>query len=198
MKNNYELSRDRAQAYFLGFDQTAMIRQWQLSHDERYLYAEMFGRKYAICRKTGSVCRCWTGEQANYGEVLSLFDFLCHAGDEKRLSGEFAPVNSLNGRPVAGVGTDFHRASAARFHRDEEGFCRACRELGGTPVNMGDRGFRFPVFWEMDVILKFYRADEDFPASVTLLWDKNALQFVFYETVFYLAGCLLAAIEEKM
>ena len=196
--NNYELSRDRAQAYFLGFDQMEAVRQWNLKHDETHLFAELFGREYAICRKTGQVRRCWTGEQANYAEVLSLFDLLCHEGGEKRLAREFAPVNSLNGRPVAGVGTDFHGASATRFDRDVEGFCRGCRELGGIPVDLGDYGFRFRVFGEMEVILKFYRADEDFPASLTLLWDKNTLQFVYYETVFYLAGCLLAAVEEKM
>ena len=198
MKNNYELSRDRAQDYFLRFDQAAMIRQWQLPRDEPRLYVKLFGRRYAICRETGRILRCWSGEQANYSEALSIFDLLCHQGGEKRLSGEFAPVNSLNGRPVAGVGTDFYRTAAARFHRDEESFYRACLELGGVPVEMGDLGFRFPLFAELEVILKYYRADEDFPASVTLLWDKNMLQFVYYETVFYLAGCLLAAIEENM
>ena len=63
---------------------------------------------------------------------------------------------------------------------------------------MGDLGFRFPVFGDLSVILKFYRADEDFPASLTLLWDENMLQFVFYETVFYMAGHLLGVIREKM
>ena len=197
--DNYEVSRDRAQAYFLGFDQETIIRRWNLKHDDAWLYTSLFGREYAICRKTGTVWRRWSTEQADHGEVLSIFDFLCHSGEEKSLSGEFAPVNSLNGRPLAvGVGTNFHAGAAARFDADPEGFRRACLALGGTCVNMGDMGFRFPVFGGMEVILKFYRADEDFPASVTLLWDRNTLQYVFYETVFYLAGCLLGAIEEKM
>ena len=65
-------------------------------------------------------------------------------------------------------------------------------------VRMGDIGFEFPVFQDIKVILKFYHADEEFPASLTLLWDANLLQFVFYETVFYIAGCLLSMILEEM
>jgi hypothetical protein len=63
---------------------------------------------------------------------------------------------------------------------------------------MGDIGYQFPVFAELSVILKFYHADEDFPASVTLLWDENMLQFAFYETVFYIAGFLLGSIRNEM
>ena len=196
--DNYEISRDRAQAYFLGFDQNAIIRSWKLEHDEANLYVTFFGRRYAVSRKTGTVTRQWNGEQAEHGEVLSIFDLLCHAGESKNVSGQYAPVNSLKGRPPMGVGTDFYTGIASRFDRDAEAFTQACRELGGTPVNVGDLGFRFPVFGELSVILKFYRADEDFPASLTLLWDENMLQFVFYETVFYMAGYLLDAIREHM
>lgn len=196
--DNYEISRDRAQEYFLGFDQDAIIRAWDLKYDETNLYVSFFGRDYAVSRREGTVNRCWSGDAAGFSEVLSIFDLLCHAGENKSVSGQYAPVNSLKGRPPMGVGTDFHTGIASRFDRDVEAFRRACLALGGTPVNMGDLGFRFPVFGDLSVILKFYRADEDFPASLTLLWDENMLQFVFYETVFYMAGYLLDAIREYM
>ena len=63
---------------------------------------------------------------------------------------------------------------------------------------MGDIGYRFSLFGDLDVILKFYHSDEDFPASVTLLWEENMLQFVYYETVFYIAGALLRQLGEEM
>ena len=77
-------------------------------------------------------------------------------------------------------------------------FRKACMALGGTPVAMGDLGFVFPLFSDLTLILKFYRADEDFPAAVTLLWDENTLQYIFYETAFYIAGHLLSTITEEM
>ena len=65
-------------------------------------------------------------------------------------------------------------------------------------MNMGDIGYQFSVFGQLQLILKFYHSDEDFPASVTLLWDKNTLQYIFYETTFYIAGFLLQKIQEYM
>lgn len=197
--DNYEISRDRAQAYFLGFDQDAIIKTWKLQHDAGYIYVNFLGRAYRICRRSGSIYRLWDGQQADFGEVLSMFDLLCHEGKEKYITGRYAPVNSLKGGPRnAGVGTDFHSKTAQLFDKYPEEFRHACILLGGEPVAMGDIGFRFPVFGDLNVILKFYHSDEDFSASVTLLWDENTLQYMFYETVFYIAGFLLSSITQTM
>jgi len=197
--DNYRLSRDRAQAFFLKFDQKKIIMDWDLPHDEAWLYTEFLGKSYRICRSSGMVERSWNGEQAEHGETLSIFDLLCHVGEDKRYSGRYAPVNSLKSRPRAiGVETGFYTKTAVRFDADVERFCRACERLGAEAVDMGDVGYRFPVFQKLSVILKFYRGDEDFPASITLLWDENMLQFVYYETVFYIAGVLLQRISDEM
>lgn len=197
--DNYEIARDRAQAYFLNFDQNSIICRWQLDHDESFLYVAFLGKRYAVCRKTGIITRCPAGEQAGFSEVLSIFDFLCHRGKDQFPSGSFAPVNSLPGAPKAGgVETNFHGEFAQAFDCDPEGVHRACLALGGKLVNMGDIGYQFSVFGQLQLILKFYHSDEDFPASVTLLWDKNTLQYIFYETTFYIAGFLLQKIQEYM
>ena len=196
--DNYQISRDRAQAYFLGFDQNQLIRNWNLAHDSRSLYPIFLGRPYEICRTTGAVFRGWDKQEAGYEEVLSIFDLLCHAGDRKYLSGNFAPVNSLKGRPAIGVGTDFHSEAASVFDQNQDAFQKACLALGGTPMDLGDLGFSFPVFADLTVRLKFYGSDEDFPANVVLLWDAHMLQYVYYETVFYIAGHLLRSIADQM
>ena len=46
--------------------------------------------------------------------------------------------------------------------------------------------------------MKFYHSDEEFPASITLLWDENTLQYMYYETVFYVAGFLIHEICKEM
>lgn len=196
--DNYALSRDRAQEYFLGFDQEKLIARWHLRHDDEYLYVAFLGRGYQVCRKSGKVLR-WDGNIAQFEETLSIFDFLCHEGEEKKISGVYAPVNSLKGTPPSvGVGTDFYGKTAKRFDSDPQGFCSACKALGAQQVEMGDLAFQFPVFADMTAVLKFYFSDEDFPATVTLLWDYNTLDYIFYETVFYAAGALLHFILEEM
>ena len=195
--NNYDLSRDRAQAYFLNFDHEKIIEKWGLPVEEDRLLVTLFSREYSVCCRTGAVFRS-DGTQADYNEVLTIFDLLCHEGQQS-VTGSFATVNSLKGLPKgAGVGTDFHTKQAAIFDRDPEAFRKACLALGGQPVAMGDMGFRFPMFGPLSVILKFYHSDEDFPASVTLLWEENTLQYLLYETVFYAAGVLLQAIQGQL
>lgn len=197
--DNYEVARDRAQAYFLNFDQSALIHCWDLPFDDDYLYVDFINISYRICRSTGRIYRISDGRQAGFSEVLSIFDLLCHNKEKPLLSGRYAPVNSLRGcPPSAGVGTDFHSKTAQYFDSNFHSFCDACYALGGTSVQMADIAFRFPVFAGMDVILKFYRSDEEFPASMTLMWDDNTLDFIFYETVFYIAGFLLSQICQEM
>ena len=196
--DNYELSRNRAQQYFLGFDQEKILRFWPLRHDEAFIYLDFLGQSYRICRKTGGIFRMADGKQADFNVVLSVFDLLCHEGKDKLVTGRFAPVNSLKGNSAVGVGADFHGRTAKVFDIAPEAFRKACLALGGTPENMGDIGFSFPLFSELRVILKFYHSDEDFPPSVTLLWDRNLLRYIHYETVFYIAGFLLDSIARLM
>lgn len=197
--DNYAISRDRAQKYFLNFDQQTVIDRWHLKSDTDYLYLDFLGRPYRICRRTGRIDRLFDGTQADYSETLSIFDLLCHKGNDQFLTGRYAPVNSLRGCPVsAGVDAEFHGKVAQFFDANPEWLKAACIALGGKPVKMGDTGFCFPVFDKVRVIMKFYHSDEDFPASITFLWDENTLHFIYYETVFYIAGCLLNVISKEM
>lgn len=194
--NNYELSRDRAQSYFLRFDQQKLIEKWKLKCDEALIYIQFLGEDYTLCRQNGVVSR--NGQVAGFEETLSIFDLLCHQG-QKPLTGVYAPVNSLKGRPAgAGVNTDFTSKTATYFDQHFAQFCKSCEALGGTPVSMGDVAYRFAVFEQLTLILKFYRADEDFPASLVILWEDETLSYLLYETVFYVQGYLLSRIVKKM
>ncbi len=197
--DNYEASKKRAEQYFLNFDQESLAKYWNLKMDEQAIYVVFFRKKYAISRTDGTVTYADSELPVSYEEALSIFDLLCHEGTGKKLSGRLAPVNSLKGSPrMGGVGTDFYGQQAARFDRDPQLLRKACLALGGQEIPAGDVGFRFSIFRNLTVTMKFYRGDEDFPASVTLLWDENMLSFVYYETVFYIGGFLISRLSRKM
>lgn len=194
--NNYALAQERAAAYFLSFSQEELIQKWKLSCDENRINLRFLCKEYYICRKTGNVFAS-DGSAAGYDAALSIYDLLCHEGQDKKAAGRYAPVNSLGIRYV-GVDTGFYQGIATEFDRNFAEFQAACLRLGGQVLSIGDVGFRFPIFADLKVQLKFYRGDEEFPASLTLLWDENTLQFVHYETVFYMAGVLLNRIRQEM
>lgn len=213
---NYEISRARAEKYFLQFDQEKIISMHHLQADADWIYTAFLGEPYRIDRKTGHMERSadgfLTAEDAGHGETLTIFDFLCHnltphGAEEARaanraagvLSGKWAPVNSLRGRPkTVAVGSGMFDSHSALFDADPEGFASACEALGGEKVPYGDIGYKMPVWGDMAVIIKFYASDEEFPAQTTILFDENTLSFLFYETVFYMAMCILRHIEDKM
>lgn len=213
--DNYELSRSRAEQYFLKFDQEEMIRSHHLEADEKWIYTTFLNDRCRIDRKTGRIQKSRDGfatvEEAGHGETLTIFDFLCHsmtvhgaaeaeaAGRTRALCGRWAPVNSLKGRPkTVGVGSGLFESQSARFDADQAGFAAACEALGGKKVPFGDIGYRIPVWGEVDILIKFYASDEEFPAQTTVLFDENLLSYIFYETVFYMTGYVLARIVEEM
>lgn len=195
-RNNYEIQKEAAKKYFLKFDQEKLIRKYDLECNADHLYVDFVGERYQIDRKTAEV----SGQDGpgDFHVVLSVFDLLCHNEKPPVQTGSWAPVNSLKGRPAIGVDTKLYNHYATEFDRDKEGFAKACRMLGGKEVAFGDIGFEIPVFREMSVILKFYASDEEFPAQITVLWDEDALNYVYYETTFYIVRHIFDKIQQKM
>ena len=47
-------------------------------------------------------------------------------------------------------------------------------------------------------VYKRQEGDEEFEPKVMILWDENALEFLHFETLFYLQEDLLKRLSEKM
>lgn len=202
-KDNYLIRRDEAKKYFLGFNQQEIIDCWNLQSDAAYIYVTFLNDTYRVERKTGQVE--WsqddflTVEEAGFEEVLSVFDLLCHAKVPPKACDNWAPVNSLKGRPrTVGVNETRSGKEADLFDRDVEKFKKVCIAMGGREVPMGEVGFEFPVYQDLKVRLKFYGSDEEFAAQLVLLWPENALEYMYYETTFYVLGFLLKKIAAQM
>ena len=82
--------------------------------------------------------------------------------------------------------------------RAPDAFRRACERLGGTEAPGGDICYDLDLFPDLPVQLRFWHADEDFPPSLDLLWDRNTLQFLRYETTWFAAGVLRRRLREEM
>ena len=75
---------------------------------------------------------------------------------------------------------------------------RACRELGGVDMGMGELSFRLPLFDFLPVIVQFWSSDEEFPPVFKLMWDENVLMFLRFETVCYAARFLVMRLQAHM
>ncbi len=190
--DNYDIMRQAAQARFLTYDISVLAQKPGVTEEKDCLSTVFLGEKVEISKKTGICTFPNEGREADFGETLTVLDWLCDSKPDAKPAFAFCLVSSLPGVLVSGNGLKIHPATlAALIDQNPAAFRRACENLGGREEPIADIGFRLNAFPNLPLQLKFYFSDEDFPPTLTLLWDKNTLAFIRYETVYYLAACLL-------
>ena len=190
--SNYEKTRQEAAALYLRFDEGEIAERLGLQRDEEGLLVEFLGRPYRAERRDGTLRRLWDHAVAGFSETLTVYDYLCESRPGCRPSGEFVTVGNLQAVVTATIGGELHAPATRWFAEDLARARAACAAFGGRQAGKGDFGWEFPVFGDgLSLRLSFWQADEDFPASLRLFWDKNVLDYIRFETTYYASGFLL-------
>lgn len=198
--DNYRLQVEGAKKYFLRYDQETLIGKLKLRFDADYLYTNMLCKTYRIHRRTGTVERLdenWV-ETNSHGEVMTLLDLVCDSRADRFCTGRWKNMTNF--------GAMFHRSLmeqqadpfARAIQENPEGFRRACEALGGILEPGGDIAYALPVFEDLKILVRFWEEDEDFPPTVSWMWEENALMYLKYETMWFALGMLKQEIREKM
>jgi len=82
------------------------------------------------------------------------------------------------------------------YGRDPEAFEIRGRQLGGAPVQHGDKAMRFFPFSLIPVTYVLWKEDEEFPASVSVLFDKSITRWFELDMIFTLVLVLTERIVE--
>ena len=189
--SNYEKMKNDMADVFLKYDQKEMIRKFSLESNQKYLFIHFAGKKYRIHRYTGAVS--WskdsfqTEEKAGYNEVMTIYDVLCYSKKNCCLANEWVNVGSLSavqGGTLA-KGSNFFQNAGEYFDGKTEALARACEALQGRKLNKGDVAYELDLFPFLPLILRFWESDEDFPASLQILVDKNILDYMHYESLMF-------------
>lgn len=203
--SNYDLQVDMAKQIFLQYDQELLIRKFRLEADEEWIRLEYLRTPCRICRRSGEIQEYCRGEWRScrsFGTVMTIYDLLCYhrGGSAPVLAGEWCTVGNFVVTGVTNTET-FTKKYAALFDSRLEALKAACEGLGGTllpPMAGADVTCRIPVTRFFPVLLQFWTGDEEFPPKLVLLWDRNATQFLHFETTFYLQGDLLERLKCQM
>lgn len=201
--SNYEIMRDRMEVEFAKHDQANMIQKFHLQHDADFLYIRFAAREYRINRKNGRVEWYSAAKaayiHADYTVSMTLFDVLAWSRPDCRLDGHFVPVNELKGTTMSSspaIGLFAKQAKLFTGHCNE--LRTACLKLGGKPGNIGDVSSTIPLFDFLPVVLQFWDADEEFEAYLKFMWDRNATDFMHFETVNFATMHLIDRLKETM
>ncbi len=203
--DNYDLQVDIAKKIFLEYDQGQIIEKFGLQADDNWIYLRYLGTPCRISRENGGIEEfCgdrWT-ECRSFSTVMTVYDLLCyHRGAfAPSLLGQWCTVGNF---VVTGVTNTvgFTKKYAAKMDGKLDRLRAASEALGGVlqPRMAGaDLTVRFAVTDFFPVLLQFWAGDEEFPPKLLLLWDRNADQFLHFETTFYLQGDLLERLWRRM
>lgn len=199
-RDNYAIQAEDARLRFLGYDFDTLIAATAAEPDGEDLRIFFCGYLYRVARSDGRLTRLVKGEWVpanSHGEVLTIYDYLCDAKPGRAPARESVSMSSLGGHVHTGLASASGNLEKA-IDTSPDAFRRACEALGGRPGPGGDICYDLELFPDLPVRLRFWHADEDFPAGLDLLWDKNSLQFLRYETTWFAAGVLRRRISEEM
>lgn len=199
--NNYDIMAQQAQKRFLTYDQSAILAKSPANADENYIFLPVLDLTFRVCRHTGKTdLSCGNGwTPAPPHDMLTVFDYLCDARPNRRLSGQLKSMASFGHMFHTGL-LENGTASALENAIDQapDSFIRACKALGGTPFPNCDLGFTLPFFPDLPITLQFWHSDEEFPPRLRYLWDSSATQFLRYETMYYALDILRTRLEALM
>lgn len=199
--SNYEKQVYIARELFLNYDQEKIIQKFHLRQDESHLFIQMLDQEYRISRTTGEIeVKKNDGYESciNYEVVMTIYDVLCCSKDHLQLSGQWCPLGSL--QVTRSPGTDMMtRSCALTYLGHAEELNAACLKLGGTHLAVpasADACYQFDLFSFFPVIVQFWDGDDEFEPKIMVLWDRHALDYMHFETLYYAMGHLLGRLEE--
>ena len=199
---NFDRLAELGKALFLQHDQKAILQRLHLESDPERIYVPFCGERFSVNRETGDVLDSY-GTPAGPAETLTIFDMLCFTQREVRLSGEWRTTGMLPGSGQSSPDDVLLNSRLTRqFEEHMAALEDACRSIGGMPFPVGDVAWEIPVFPWFPAVFQFWLGDDEFPSSARLLWDRDALQYFHFETLFYIMGHVFrkldAMIEERI
>ena len=198
-KSNYDIMADAARELFCGYEQDAMVRRFDLECDADNLYIVFFGARHCVNRKSGEITihnADGAVRAAGYHAAMCIYDVLCAAEDGATLTGQWRVLQSLSPHSNFRSGDTHFARSAARFSGRMDELCRRLDAIGVRQAGKADAEYVIDAFPFLPMLVRFWEADEDFEAKFDFFMDAGTLEFMHFETAWYVAGHLLELLGE--
>lgn len=190
--DNYKKVMEKWRQDFLSWDQEALCAKVGLdTYDADVIRLSYFGEPHEIDRKTGQIrCLGKPGHKPGFDETMAIYNFLYYAKAGAENSGEWVHFRDVK---AAGVFEDaFERQVLKPFAKAFEGrteeWKAAGERMGFFPLPYGDAAFQVPAFFCIPLRVIFWDGDEEFPAKINILFDKNITEFIHPESVVMLGS----------
>lgn len=195
LQGNYKLQAETARKMFLTYPQEPMIARFHLTADETNLYILFFGSQYRISRTTGEIWNETDQQPAGFDAIMSIYDMLCDAKEGAVLSGEWRTIYKLTPYSNFSMGSSLHQKFAEKAALHEQALLKVCKTLGTIQPGKADIDVCFPAFSFFPLRFQFWQGDEEFAPQISFLFDANTLDFIRFETAWFVVGHLLELLD---
>jgi hypothetical protein len=174
----------------LGFD---LIDKYTMSID-------FLGRKYELHRDGA---RPVDGEKTNVNILTVLVYYALSQGGadlrDMKSRYDFALLSAFTGSLVSGGGDPGWMTEPLRraCGGDYEKFSRAARDLGMTWEGSrvpGEQAWICRLLPRIPALIKCFEADDEFPFDIKIYYDKTVPEYLDFEPLAVLNGCLVSAL----
>lgn len=157
--------------------------------DKNIYSLEVWGVQYLIDPANSKMCHIAATESPlhEYFDLFAIY-YLIRAKDII-LQNEWISEKDLPGGPTFFRGP--HRIPtnliSERFANNLQYFKTCCEILGGTPIDLADSAYSFPITNDVPVAVLYWIGDDDFPAEAKILYDRSIGNLLSLDILFALA-----------
>lgn len=160
------------------------------------VHIRYYNREYTLNFKTGDIIPENKSQTVPFYDAMFIYHLFRYSSPHPKAAFEYVPFRDVPGTAVFDAA--FKKSSTDPFAKHFSGrldaFCKACESLNGTKLPYGDAGYSLPVWKDLYLRIIFWDGDEEFPASVNVLFDRNITEFTHPETVVTIGGDGLQAV----
>ena len=185
------LSRELAHKYHMEqFDTSSAMWSWDnFGDDVKSLksrlgvnseYVELLGLRVDL--ETGKTVDMVSGKETRISKILPHLYYYSKAKD-KGIGGEWVKFNTLRGSWACRYSFNEEDLDTLVkvFIEKRDSVINALERLGGKKTDYGDVAYELSVLPKVKVLVVFEDADDEFPASVRLLYDNNSIFYLPHE-----------------
>ncbi len=185
------VSRELAHKYHIEqFDKSSEMWSWENFKDDIQglrnrlgigdKYAEILGIRMDL--ETGQTIDTFTSKEVSPSRLIIFLFYYSRAKDEG-IANEWVKFNALRGSWACRFSFDKEDLNAllAAYTNNREKLLAAFERLNARRVDYGDVGFEVSFLPRVKVLIIFEDADDEFPASVRMLYDKNSIFYLPHE-----------------
>lgn len=141
-------------------------------------------RSYEVDIISGDITPLEATGKVPFYDAMFIYHLFWFSKKNPVAAREYIPFKDI---PTTGVfDAAFQRSVkplAERFNGRIDAFCKACESLGAEKLPYGDAGYSIPIWRDLYLQIILWDGDDEFPASVNVLFDKNIADFTHPETV---------------